>query len=131
MFVHLAQDYVSQRHCILYLELIVLMFLKLIDVSKTPEFLIIAIDIVIILLAYGLFYPQFAGNQFKKIAMFDAIITALLLAIVGVQYWDSGYEFNLLIAKVNWFWFTFLSFSVLEIPVMQWYFKKHHVKIKE
>jgi hypothetical protein len=96
---------------------------------ESPEFLILAMNVLIISIAYGLFYPQIAGNRFRKISAYDSLITILILVLVGSQYWGSGYEFDLLVTKVNWFWFTFWSFSVVEIPVMLWYFKKHGIDI--
>lgn len=98
------------------------------DIFDSPEVLIFAIEIIILLIAYGLFYPQFTGNKFRKISAYDSAITIVLLVMVGSQYWGSGHEFDLLLVKVNWFWFTFLSFSVVEVPVMLWYFKKHSIK---
>lgn len=99
------------------------------NIFESPEALILSIEVIILSIAYGLIYPQITENQFRKISAYDSIITVVILVLVGSQYWGSGHEFDLLVAKVDWFWFTFWSFSVIEIPLMVWYFKKHKVKI--
>ncbi|MFT6737408.1 MAG: hypothetical protein ACJA0G_001547, partial [Kangiellaceae bacterium] len=47
----------------------------------------------------------------------------------GFNYWGSGYEFDLLIFDVNWFWFTIVTYFLIEIPIMVWYFKNQKVKL--
>lgn len=96
----------------------------------SPEFSIILLNIVIALLAYLSVYPTLAGNDFNKIAFYDIFTSAIALAIVGYHYWGSDYQFNLLFAKVNWFWYTLAIYTAVEIPLMWWYFKKNGVSIK-
>lgn len=97
----------------------------------TPELAVILLNLVIIAVAYGSVYPKLAGNSFQRISICDMGASALALLIVGSKYWGSGAEFNLLIADVNWFWFTLLSYFVLELPAVVWYFKKYGVKMPE
>lgn len=91
------------------------------------ELMIIALNTVILLVAYLLVYPKVAGTDINKIAFFDIFASGFALLIVGVKYWDSGQVFNLafmqLTTQVNWFWFTFISYALLEIPIALWYFR--------
>lgn len=93
------------------------------------EFTVIGLNFVIIIVGYLVVYPKFAGNSFKKIALCDLVATALSLLIVASQCWNTGYAFNMLVFEANWFWFTVITYLVIEIPFMQWYFKKHGVDI--
>lgn len=89
---------------------------------------IIALNSVILLVAYLSIYPKVAGYDINKVALFDIIASGLSLLIVGVKYWGTGQEFNLafmqLGIQVNWFWFTLISYSLLEVPIAFWYFRR-------
>ena len=94
------------------------------------EYTVIVLNAIIILVAYLSVYPKLAGNSFNKISFYDLFASGLALTIVGSKYWGSGQQFSLLVAEVNWFWFTLITYAVIEIPVMLWYFKKNNVEIK-
>jgi hypothetical protein len=93
------------------------------------ELSILALNLIIILLAYLSIYPKLAGNSVNKIAFYDALTSGFALLVVGFNYWGSGYEFDLLIFDVNWFWFTIVTYFLIEIPIMVWYFKNQKVKL--
>ncbi len=95
----------------------------------SPEILVIVLNLVIVLVAYLSVYPKLAGSNYKKIAFYDILLTGFALIIVGTRFWGTGYEFNLLVLHVNWFWYTFFTYLVIEIPIMLWYFKKNNVVV--
>lgn len=95
-----------------------------------PEFSIILLNLVIVLVAYLSVYPKLAGNSFSKIAFYDTFVSGFALLVVGIQYWNSGHEFTLFITNTHWFWFTFVTYGAIEIPIAIWYFKKKKVKCK-
>ena len=94
---------------------------------KNFELAIMALNIVILLVAYLSVYPKIAGVDINKIAFFDIFSSGLALLIVGLKYWDTGQVFTLalmqLSVEVNWFWFTFITYALLEIPIALWYFR--------
>ncbi len=96
---------------------------------ESPEFSIILLNLAIVLVAYFSLYPKLAGNNFNKISFYDLFASGFSVLVVGLSYWGSGYEFNLLFFKTNWFWFTIVSYGAIEIPIMLWYFKKQQVKL--
>ncbi len=93
------------------------------------EFLIIVLNAAIAFVAYLSVYPKLAGSNINKIAYCDLFATGLALFIVGSSYWGSEQRFNLILVDVNWFWFTLLSYFIIEIPFIVWYFKKHKVTL--
>ena len=95
----------------------------------SPELAIILLNLIIVLVAYLSIYPKLAGNNFNKISFYDIFASGFALLVVGLNYWGSGYEFNLLISNTNWFWFTLIIYGLIEIPIMVWYFKKQKVKV--
>ena len=92
---------------------------------ESRELIVITINVVIILIAYLFVYPKYAGSDGNKLAVNDLYASCVVLLISGVMYWGSGYEFSLLITTSNWFWFTLVTYFLLDIPLMAWYFKKH------
>ncbi|GAW95038.1 hypothetical protein MTCD1_00637 [Colwellia marinimaniae] len=94
----------------------------------SAEFSIILVNAVIILIAYVSVYPKLAGKNLNKVALFDCVASCLALVIVASKYWGTSVEFDFLMVELNWFWFTLLSYSVIEIPVALWYFKASFTK---
>ncbi len=94
----------------------------------SAEFSIILVNAVIILIAYVSVYPKLAGKNLNKVALFDCVASGLALVIVASKYWGTSVEFDFLMVELNWFWFTLLSYSVIEIPVALWYFKASFTK---
>lgn len=96
----------------------------------TPEITLLFLIICVITIGYGVIYPRFAGNDFKKLSIQDLLATVVTLAVAGSLYYNSNIEFSWLIFKVNWFWFTFLTYVLIEVPVCLAYAKKHNMKFK-
>ncbi len=94
------------------------------------EFLVIVLNLVIVFVAYLSVYPKLAGNSFNRISFYDIFASGLALVIVGSKYWGTGQEFSLIFGQVNWFWFTLITYALIEIPVMLWYFRKNKVEVK-
>jgi len=86
------------------------------------ELTILLLNAVIIFIAYLSVYPKLAGKQLNKVALYDCLTSSLAITIVASKYWGTGIELDFLFMKLNWFWFTLLSYSVMEIPVALWYF---------
>jgi len=93
----------------------------------TPEWIILVLNLGIVAIAYGWVYPRVAGNDGNKIALNDVMASLVSLLIAGILFWDSGQRFNALLFDLNWFWFTLLTYALIEIPFMLWYFNKHDV----
>jgi len=91
------------------------------------ELSIITLNFVILLTSYLAIYPKIAGVELNKVAFFDLFASGLALLIVGIKYGGTGQEFTLafmqLNIQINWFWFTFISYGLLEIPIALWYFR--------
>ena len=91
---------------------------------KNFELMIIGLNLVVILVAYLSIYPKLAGRDINKVSFYDIFVSGFVMLLVGAKYWDSGVEFNLLFGTVNWVWFTLVTYLLIEIPVMIWYFTK-------
>ena len=98
---------------------------------NSPEFSVIALNICLVVVAYTSVFPALAGNNVSRIAVFDAMVSCLALFIVGNVYWGSGVAFTLLIFDVNWFWFTIVTYGIIEVPAYLWYAKKHRIKMNQ
>lgn len=88
------------------------------------ELQIVLINLAIILLAYFGVYPRFCGADLNKILVNDAIATVVALVVAGSLFAGSDARFTLLFGEVNWFWFTLLTYFLMETPFMFWYFKR-------
>ncbi|MCF2860358.1 hypothetical protein L1286_23045 [Pseudoalteromonas sp. SMS1] len=95
----------------------------------SPELNIIILNAAILLLAYFVIYPKYAGNDFRKISIQDFIASMVSLSIVGSVYFGSGAAFSVIWFEVTWPWFTLISFTLIELPIFYWYAKRHNVKL--
>lgn len=91
------------------------------------EALVVLLNLIIIGASYYLLYPKVAGNDFNKIAFYDLFSSGLALLLVGSKFWGTGQVFNLIGFELNWFWFTLVTYAVIEIPISVRYLKKHNV----
>ena len=89
----------------------------------SAEFTIILLNAVIIIIAYVSVYPKLVGKNLNRVALFDCLASGSALVIVANKYWGTDASFDFLIAELNWFWFTLLSYSIIEIPVALSYFR--------
>jgi hypothetical protein len=92
-----------------------------------PEFVLLALNLVLVCFAYFVIFPRFCGSDGPKIVQNDVLASVVGLLVAGSLFWGSGEDFSLIFIEVNWFWFTLISYSLIEIPFMRWYFKKHDV----
>jgi hypothetical protein len=88
------------------------------------ELSIFLLNAVIIVIAYLSVYPKLAGKDINKVALYDCIASGLAIGIVASKYWGTDANFEFLFMQLNWFWFTLISYSVIEIPIALWYFRE-------
>jgi len=90
----------------------------------SAELSIVLLNAVIIVIAYLSVYPKLAGKDINKVALYDCLASGLAITIVASKYWGASVYFEFLFMELNWFWFTLISYSVIEIPVALWYFRE-------
>ncbi|MCP4986190.1 MAG: hypothetical protein GY928_09025 [Colwellia sp.] len=91
----------------------------------SAELTIVLLNLIIVVIAYISVYPKLAGNNINKVALYDCAASGFAIFIVATKYRGVGAEFEFLFMKLNWFWFTLVSYSVIEIPIALWYFKEN------
>ena len=94
------------------------------------ELSIISPILVVVLGCYLSVFPKIAGINIDKMSLCDLVCWSFVLVMVGLKYWGTGYEFNLLLFSANWFWFTVIVYSAIELPFFIWYCKKHDVSFE-
>ena len=87
------------------------------------ELSILLLNIIIIGITYTSVYPKLAGKDLNKVALLDVVASSFAIIIVASKYWGSELSFEFLFMDFNWFWFTVISYCVIEIPIALWYFK--------
>ncbi len=84
-------------------------------------------NLAIVMVAYWGVYPRFCGGDLHKILWNDAIATVVALIVAGTKFAGSDETFPLGLGMVNWFWFTLLTYFLIETPFMVWYFKRYGI----
>ena len=94
------------------------------------ELLIISLNSMILLIAYFWVYPKSCGSNLLLLSCLDFIFSCIALLAVASKYWGSEQQFNILVGQVNWFWFTLMTYVLIEIPLMLWYMNKNDISLK-
>ena len=94
-----------------------------------PETLLLALNGVILSLAYFLIYPRMVGADISKLMQSDLLATVTSVIVAGFVFWGTNLPFDLLLGEVNWFAFSVVTFLLMEVPFALWYLKKFDVQI--
>ncbi|MBW8192665.1 hypothetical protein K0504_16625 [Neiella marina] len=91
----------------------------------SPEFIILLLNGVLLVVAYFWLYPSFVSSDLKRLLINDVLASGVAIVIAGVLFYGKGVVFNAVLFEANWFWFTLLSYFVLEIPFSVVYCNKY------
>ena len=94
-----------------------------------PETLLLALNGVILSLAYFLIYPRMVGADISKLMQSDLLATVTSVIVAGFVFWGTNLPFDLLFGEVNWFAFSVVTFLLMEVPFALWYLKTFDVQI--
>ena len=96
----------------------------------SAEMTVLLINATIMSFAYVWLYPKVAGDDMQKIALYDAIASMIALATTAYFFSGQAILFELFSMELTWFWFWLMSYVLVEVPLMMWYFKKYDVTMK-
>ena len=94
---------------------------------SSPEQFVLTVNAVILLCAYFIVYPRFAGADQNRLAINDLVANACALLVVGVNFWGTDARFDLLVTEVGWFGFTVMTFLLMELPLFFWYSRRNQI----
>ena len=87
------------------------------------EISIVLVTVVALAVAYLYVYPNYAGDDVRKLAWLDVAVGAITLAILAPFNWNAPAEFTFFVFDTNWWIFAILTYSVLELPLFYVYVK--------
>jgi hypothetical protein len=87
------------------------------------ESLVVFVILATLALAYFWIYPKYAGNDVKKMAWLDFALGFIPLGVSAILFWQSDPTFRMVFFDTNWFFFTLVAMTVLELPLFFWYIK--------
>ena len=87
------------------------------------ELLVIFYILATLAIAYLWFYPKVIGNNVKLMAWMDILVTGIPVAISAVLFWSEDPNFRFLFFDTNWFFYTVLAMTVIELPIFLLYLR--------
>jgi hypothetical protein len=87
------------------------------------ESLVVLVILATLAASYFWIYPKYAGNDVKKMAWFDFALGFIPVGISAILFWESDPTFRFIFFDTNWFFFTLLALTLLELPLFFWYLK--------
>jgi hypothetical protein len=87
------------------------------------ESLVVFVILATLAASYFWIYPKYAGNNVKKMAWLDFALGIIPLGTSAILFWESDPTFRLIFFDTNWFFFTLIAMTLLELPLFFWYLK--------
>jgi hypothetical protein len=87
------------------------------------ESLVVFVILATLAAAYFWIYPRFAGNDVRKMAWLDFALGFIPMGVSAILYWQADPVFRLVFFDTNWFFFTLIALTLLELPLFFWYLK--------
>ena len=87
------------------------------------ELLVVFYILVTLAVAYLWFYPKVIGNNVKLMAWMDMIVSGIPIGISAILFWVSDPVFKIFDWELNWFFFTLIALTVIELPIFLLYLK--------
>ncbi len=92
---------------------------------NSAEWSLIVINILLASFAYLWLYPRIVQNDIDKILKYDLFVSLVSILIAALLFYKSGYIFHIFGMETSWFWFSLVSYFIIETPFVLWYFKKY------
>lgn len=87
------------------------------------ELLVVFYILVTLSVAYLWFYPKVVGNNVRLMAWMDILVTGIPVAISAVLFWNEDPSFRVFFFDTNWFFFTIIAMTLIELPVFILYLR--------
>jgi hypothetical protein len=87
------------------------------------ELSIVIVNLAALAIAYLYIYPNYAGNDVKRLAWLDTGVGALALVVLAPFNWGSPSDYTFIAFDTSWWIFAILSYSLLELPLFYFYVK--------
>jgi hypothetical protein len=87
------------------------------------ELLVIFYILATLSVAYLWFYPKVVGNNVKLMVWLDILVTGIPVAISAALFWTADPVFRFIFFDTNWFFFTILAMTAIELPIFILYLK--------
>jgi hypothetical protein len=87
------------------------------------ELLVIFYILATLSVAYLWFYPKVVGNNVKLMVWLDILVTGIPVAISAALFWTADPVFRFIFFDTNWFFFTILAMTLIELPIFILYLK--------
>lgn len=87
------------------------------------ELSIVIVNLAALAIAYLYIYPQYAGNDVKRLAWLDTAVGGVALLVLAPFNWGSPSDYTFIAFDTSWWIFAILSYALLELPLFYFYVK--------
>ena len=87
------------------------------------ELSIVIVNFIALAVAYLYIYPNYAGNNVKRLAWLDTAFGGIVLLALAPFNWGSPSDYTFFAFDTNWWIFAILSYALMELPLFYLYVK--------
>ncbi len=100
------------------------------NILNNPSLLILAINSTLIIGCYLWYFPCFLRDNLSKLLLVDSLCSIGAVVTAGFLFMGKNIEFSLFGWSMNWFWFSLLSYFLIEFPFsiiysLRFFYNKH------
>lgn len=95
----------------------------------TPELTLLTVNAVFLAFGYFGVYPRLPDKSLGRLVRYDSAICGAALLVAAMLYWQTGVRFSLIAFETNWFWFSLVTVSLMEVPLFAWFMRRYDIDL--
>ncbi len=92
---------------------------------NSPENIVFIINLILASFAYLWLYPQIVKDDMMRLMNYDLLVSGVAILIAGILFYGSNIIFSFFNIETNWFWFSLISYFIIETPFVLWYLSRN------
>ncbi len=98
---------------------------KLIPFFSDNELVILTVNILVLGFAYHWLFERLEAYDLSRLSRYDLITSLSSIGIAGVLFYGTSVPFHLFGGETNWFWYSAVTYLLIEIPFAYGYMRRH------
>jgi len=100
---------------------------KLIPFFSDAELVILTVNLLVLSFAYYWLFDRLEAYDLGRLSRYDLMTSLTSIGIAGALFYGSGVVFHLFGGETNWFWYSAITYLLIEIPFAYGYMRRHGI----
>ncbi len=100
---------------------------KLIPFFTDTELVILTVNTLVLSFAYHWLFDRLEAYDLGRLSRYDLVTSLSSVGIAGVLFYGTHIPFHLFGGETNWFWYSAVTYLLIEIPFAYSYMRRHGI----